>query len=104
MVKIKFTEHPGATLSELFLNPLGLTPHEFAHKIDVAPFYIVELIAGNADVTADIALRFSQSLGTTPEFWMNLQQSHDLFNAKANSDLSQVQIVNAVKRDERPND
>ena len=29
-------------------------------------------------ITADTALRLARFFGTTPEFWLNLQQSHDL--------------------------
>jgi addiction module HigA family antidote len=29
-------------------------------------------------VTPDTALRLARCFGTTPEFWLNLQQAHDL--------------------------
>ena len=29
-------------------------------------------------ITADTALRLARFFGTTPEFWLNFQQSHDL--------------------------
>jgi len=35
--------------------------------------------------TVDTALRLAKCLGTTPEFWMNLQSAHDLSRASAES-------------------
>ena len=44
--------HPGEILLEELLAPLGVTP--------------------------ETAWLLSQTLGTTPEFWMHLQAAHDL--------------------------
>lgn len=41
------------------------------------------ITAGRRDVTPDTALRLARYLGTTPEFWLNLQFSHDLSAARA---------------------
>lgn len=39
---------------------------------------INELVRGKRGVTAQTAGLLAQSLGTTPEFWLNLQANHDL--------------------------
>jgi addiction module HigA family antidote len=39
---------------------------------------INELVRGKRGVTPDTAWLLSQALGTTPEFWLNLQAAHDL--------------------------
>ena len=41
-----------------------------------------ELIRGKRGVTADTALRLAKLLKTTPEFWLNLQNAYDLYEAK----------------------
>ena len=39
---------------------------------------INEIVRGKRSVTPETAWLFSQALGTTPEFWLNLQTAHDL--------------------------
>ncbi len=40
------------------------------------------LIAERRAVTPETAILLSRVLGTTPEFWMNLQTAHDLWIAE----------------------
>jgi addiction module HigA family antidote len=39
---------------------------------------ITEIIRGERVVTAETALLLADRLGTTAEFWLNLQMAHDL--------------------------
>ena len=70
--------HPGVILREEFLVPLGQTQVALASHIGVPIQRINELIRGKRGVTPATAWLLSQALDTTPEFWMNLQASHDL--------------------------
>lgn len=73
--------HPGEMLAEEFLKPLGITQVQLAQMIKV-PFQRVNLIVnGRRGITPDTALRLSHLLGTTPDFWLNLQQAWDLYEA-----------------------
>ena len=47
------------------------------------PRRINEIVLGKRAVSADTALRLARFLGTTPEFWLNLQASYDLRTARA---------------------
>ena len=46
---------------------------------------ISEIVRERRGITADTALRLGRFFGTSPEFWMNLQQQHDLSKAKLES-------------------
>lgn len=70
--------HPGEILREEFLAPLDLTPHALAMKLRVTPSRINEIVREERPVTVETALRLARYFGTTPEFWMNLQQVYDL--------------------------
>ena len=70
--------HPGEILLEEFLNPLGLSQVAFARHIGVPVQRINEIVRGKRGVTPDTAWLFAQALGTTPEFWINLQSAYDL--------------------------
>lgn len=70
--------HPGAILLEDFLKPLGVSQVAFAKHIRVPLQRVNEIVRGRRSVTPDTAWRFAQALGTSPEFWLNLQIAHDL--------------------------
>src|ERR1700723_718041 len=62
----------------LCLLPLDLSSNRLAQAIGVPANRISEIVAEERAVTADTALRLAAALGTTPEFWLNLQQSYEL--------------------------
>jgi addiction module HigA family antidote len=69
--------HPGAHLAEQ-LRELGVTAAELARQIDVPVNRITGIIHGQRGITADTALRLGHWFGTSPQFWMNLQQTYEL--------------------------
>jgi addiction module HigA family antidote len=70
--------HPGEILMEEFLRPLGLTQVAFARHIGVPVQRVNEIVRGKRGITAETAWLFAKALGTSPEFWINLQGNHDL--------------------------
>ncbi|MBW2703081.1 MAG: HigA family addiction module antidote protein [Deltaproteobacteria bacterium] len=73
--------HPGEILLEEFLSPLGLSQRQFSTNLHWSPRKLNEIIKGKRSVTAQSAIDLSEALGTTPEFWLNLQQTWDLAQA-----------------------
>ena len=74
--------HPGQILLHEFLNPLGQTQSRLAEHLGVPVQRINELVRGKRGVTPDTAWLLSQAFETSPEFWMNLQNNHDLSISK----------------------
>ena len=74
--------HPGEILLEEFLTPLGLTQVELAKHIGVPVQRINEVVKGKRGVTPGTAWLLSQASRTTPQFWLNLQNSYDLSVSK----------------------
>ena len=74
--------HPGEVLSEDFLKPMGLSANALAKQLGVPGNRISMIAAGKRAITGDTALRLADALGTTPEFWMNLQMSWELETAR----------------------
>ncbi len=70
--------HPGEILTEEFLKPLKLSQYRLAKDINVPPRRINEIVLGKRSISADTALRLSRYFGTTPEFWLGLQNHYDL--------------------------
>ncbi len=74
--------HPGEVLLEEFLKPLGVSQVGFARHIGVSVQRVNEIVRGKRGVTPETAWLLSQALGTTPEFWLNLQAAHDLARSR----------------------
>ena len=70
--------HPGESLLEEFMGPLGLIQYRVAKDIGVHPRRINEIVHGKRSMTADTALRLSRYFGTSERFWLNLQARYDL--------------------------
>jgi addiction module HigA family antidote len=73
--------HPGEILKGELVE-LGLSANAFAQVLVVPANQINAIINEQRSITADTALRLSRFFGTTPEFWMSLQASHDVKRAK----------------------
>lgn len=66
--------HPGEMLLEEFLKPIGVSQKEFAKHLGWTYARLNEIINKHRKVTASSALSLVDALGTTPEFWLTLQQ------------------------------
>lgn len=73
--------HPGEVLLEDFLKPASMSQIALAAKMGVPIQRVNTLIKGKRDVSAETAVLLARVLKTTPEFWMNLQASVDLYMA-----------------------
>jgi antitoxin HigA-1 len=78
----RVTTHPGEMLQEEFLAPLSLSQNALAMKIRVPATRIGDIVHGRRGISPDTALRLARFFGTSPEFWLNLQQMHDLSKAR----------------------
>lgn len=87
--------HPGEHLAE-FLDELGISQYRLARTIGVAPRRINEIVLGRRSVTADTALRIGKALGTTPEFWLNLQATYDLDRARNSVSTDSIESLVAA--------
>ena len=76
--------HPGEMLADE-LDELGLSANALAGHLAVPTNRITAIVKGQRGVTADTALRLARYFGTTPEFWMSLQQTYELRVAQIES-------------------
>jgi addiction module HigA family antidote len=82
--------HPGEFITEVYLEPNGLSGRELALKLGVAASTLSRVLKGSSGVSPEMALRLSKALGRSPESWLAMQYNHDLWQAKQNIDLSKV--------------
>ncbi len=74
----RIPEHPGAILKEEFLGPMEITQVALAAHIGVPIQRVNEIVNGKRGITPETAWLLSQALGTSAEFWAQLQSNHDL--------------------------
>jgi len=74
--------HPGEILREEFLKPLHLSSYELAKRLRVPAPRINDIVLEKRGITADTAVRLARYFGTSEGFWMNLQTSFEIRDAR----------------------
>jgi len=73
---------PGEILAELYLAPHKVSIAEFAEAVGVTRKHMSAIINARATITAETAARIACVLGTTAQYWLNLQNAVDLYDAQ----------------------
>ena len=71
--------HPGLVLREWIPESMSITTA--ASELKVSRVTLSKILNGNSNISADMALRLSLWLGTSAEFWLNMQVKYDLWQA-----------------------
>ena len=82
--------HPGEFITEIYLEPHGVSGRELAEKLDVAASTLSRILKGTSRVTPEMGLRLSKAVGRSPESWLAMQDAHDLWVARQHVDLKRV--------------
>jgi len=85
--------HPGEFISGVYLDPNGISGRELATKLGVSASTLNRVLTGRSGVSPEMALRLSKCLGRTPESWLAMQHGYDLWQAKKNIDLRDVESL-----------
>lgn len=72
---------PGELLTG-WVDDLAVTVTAFAAHIGISRVMLSRVLHGHAAISADIDLRLSEALGTTPGYWLALQVQRDLWAAR----------------------
>ena len=79
---IRRPTHPGAILREDFMPDYGLTVASLAEAVGVSRQSLNELLRERRGLSPEMALRLARLFGNSPEFWLNVQRSVDLWDAE----------------------
>ena len=82
--------HPGEFISQVYLQPNHISGRELAIALDVAPSTLSRLLKGATAVSPVMALRLSKALGRSPESWLAMQSSYDLWHARREAKLGRI--------------
>lgn len=82
--------HPGEFITEVYLEPNGISGRELAAKLDVAASTLSRILKGTSRVTPEMALRLAKAIGRSPESWLAMQDNHELWLARQHVNLRGV--------------
>ena len=85
MTRMKNSPHPGRSIRDACLEPLGLTVTEGAKALGVTRATLSNLVDGRAGISPEMAIRPAKAFGGSPETWLKLQMQYDLAQAEARS-------------------
>lgn len=83
--KDKIAFHPGYYIKEI-VDESGLTQEDFAKRLDTTPKNLSKIINGEQKLSVDMAIKLSRMLGTSANYWLNLQSTFDSLVADFKSD------------------
>ena len=83
--------HPGGSIRENCLEPLGLSVTEAAEVLGVARHTLSRVLNGHAGISPDMAIRLEKAGWSSADFWLRRQTSYDLAQARKGENLIQVE-------------
>jgi addiction module HigA family antidote len=93
---MKNPPHPGRSIKDACLDPLGLTVTEGARVLDVARHTLSRLINAQAGISPDMAIRLEKAFGSSADVWLRMQAAYDLARARTHEDRIDVKRYEAV--------
>ena len=89
--------HPGEILNEEFLIPMNITAYRLSKDTEIPPTRISQILKGKRSITADTALRLGLYFGTSPKYWLGLQDDFDIEEErKSKKDL--LKRINRIRK------
>ena len=83
--------HPGCSIRENCLEPLGLSVTEAARALGVARHTLSRVLNGHAAISPEMAIRLEKAGWSNAEFWLRRQTTYDLAQARQCQDRIEVQ-------------
>ncbi len=82
--------HAGIIFKEEVIDALPrMTVSLAAKALDISRAHLGDVTKGLARVTPELATKIGKATKTSPEMWMNMQQSYDLWMASKNPEITQ---------------
>ena len=88
---MKKPPHPGRSIKDACLEPLGLTVTEGAKTLGVARHTLSRVINGQAGISPDMAIRLEKAFGGSADTWLRMQAAYDLAQARQHENKIDVQ-------------
>ncbi|HBO24288.1 MAG TPA: addiction module antidote protein, HigA family [Providencia sp.] len=84
--------HAGELIIET-LDELNISARDLAKALHVAPSTVHRILKGTAIVTPEMAIKLSKVLGSSPKFWLNIQDNYSLYIAAGKVDVTHLESL-----------
>lgn len=84
--------HPAEVIL-LGIEESGVKKSDLARALGISRNTLYNLLDQRQSVTAEMALRLEAVWGSTAEFWLRLQEQHDLWKARQSFDGSRLRRI-----------
>ena len=88
---MKNPPHPGRSVRENCLQPLGLSVTEAAGVLGVARHTLSRVLNGHAAISAEMAIRLEKAGWSSADFWLRRQAAWDLAQAREGEEAIRVE-------------
>ena len=85
--------HPGEFIREVYLETLDVTARTVAAALKVSPSTFTRILNGKSNITPEMALRLSKTLGRSPESWLAMQNSYALWKMRQLINMDEVEVL-----------
>ena len=87
---MKNPPHPGHSIKDACLDPMGLSVTGAAKVLGVARRTLSRVINGQAGISPEMAIRLERVGWSNADHWLRLQTAHDLAQARRHQDVIKV--------------
>jgi antitoxin HigA-1 len=88
--------HPGKVLLEDVMKPLSITITEAAKDLGISRKTLSEIVNGRCALSPEIAVRIGKATHTSPESWLAMQTSLDLWAAMQKAPKNVVEFKTSI--------
>lgn len=88
---MKNPPHPGRSIKDACLDPLGLSVTAAAKVLGVARHTLSRVLNGQAGVSAEMAIRLEKAGWSNADHWLRVQAAYDLAQARLHQDEIKVE-------------
>ena len=82
--------HPGEFITQVYLEPNHLSGRELAASLGVSPSTLSGILNSTSGISPTMTLRLSRALGRSPESWLAMESTYDLWHAKRRVKLDNI--------------
>jgi addiction module HigA family antidote len=85
--------HPGEFIQATYLEPFNISARYLAKNLNVSASTLNRVLKMQSGISPEMALRLSKAIGRSPESWLSMQDTYNLWIARKRVKLTDVQKI-----------
>jgi addiction module HigA family antidote len=92
---MKNPPHPGLSVRQDCLEPLGVSVTDAAKKLGVSRKQLSDVLNGHSGISPEMAIRLHKAFGGGADTWLRLQAAYDL--AQAMKKIKEIKVERVTR-------